>query len=48
MRYQNWDVVLVPADSLNPLKEFKIECYVTPDPGKDIPLVLTYYDFTDH
>ncbi|RFU26323.1 hypothetical protein B7463_g10014, partial [Scytalidium lignicola] len=33
MRYENWDVVLHPADGYGiPFKEFKTECHITQDP----------------
>ncbi|VUC24764.1 unnamed protein product [Clonostachys rosea] len=32
MRYEDWDIVLVPRDSKAPLKEFNICCHVVPDP----------------
>ncbi|CAH0036266.1 unnamed protein product [Clonostachys rhizophaga] len=32
MRYEDWDIVLVPRDSKAPLKEFNVCCHVVPDP----------------
>ncbi|OHE98425.1 hypothetical protein CORC01_06216 [Colletotrichum orchidophilum] len=32
MRFENWDVLLFPSDGHVPLKEFKIDCSVIPDP----------------
>ncbi|KAK7227745.1 hypothetical protein V2G26_015748 [Clonostachys chloroleuca] len=32
MRYEDWDIVLVPRDSKAPLKEFNVCCHVAPDP----------------
>jgi len=31
MRFQDWDVLLFPADSQTPFKEFKTACYTTTD-----------------
>lgn len=33
MRYEDWDVLLFPADSRAPFKEFKAVCHVVKDPG---------------
>ncbi|GKT62966.1 hypothetical protein ColTof3_10305 [Colletotrichum tofieldiae] len=32
MRYENWDVLLFPGSDHVPLREFRTECYVVPDP----------------
>lgn len=33
MRYENWDVLLFPANSKVPIQEFKTQCFVTRDRG---------------
>ncbi|KAK2024579.1 hypothetical protein LX32DRAFT_697054 [Colletotrichum zoysiae] len=37
MRYENWDVLLFPGSDHVPLKEFRTECHVVPDP-ESLPL----------
>jgi hypothetical protein len=34
MRYENWDVLLFPANSKVPVQEFKTQCFVTRDRGE--------------
>jgi hypothetical protein len=36
MRYENWDVILFPRDSLVPIQEFKTACYATQNERKMI------------
>lgn len=33
MRYDNWDVILFPRDSLVPIQEFRTACYASQDEG---------------
>ena len=33
MRYEDWDILLFPAGSRVPFKEFKTVCHVIQDPG---------------
>lgn len=44
MRYENWDVILFPADSRTPIQEFKTQCFV----GKDTasPYLKYHYQST--
>jgi hypothetical protein len=53
MRYQNWDVLLFPADSRVPLQEFDTKCFaldpskcqLCSDPSSDIELGrFSHYD----
>ncbi|KAK1997035.1 hypothetical protein LX36DRAFT_658015 [Colletotrichum falcatum] len=37
MRYENWDVLLFPGSDHVPLKEFRTECHLVPDP-ESLPL----------
>ncbi|KAK2053018.1 hypothetical protein LY76DRAFT_525521, partial [Colletotrichum caudatum] len=37
IRYENWDVLLFPGSDHVPLKEFRTECHVVPDP-ESLPL----------
>lgn len=34
MRYGDWDVLLFPADSRVPIKEFQVRCILVHDEGK--------------
>lgn len=41
MRYNDWDVLLFPGDSIVPVKEFRVDCHLVHDIGEAIvPLRL--------
>lgn len=41
MRYNDWDVLLFPGDSIVPIKEFRVDCHLVHDIGEAIvPLRL--------
>ncbi|PFH58101.1 hypothetical protein XA68_14146 [Ophiocordyceps unilateralis] len=48
MRYEDWDILLFPRDSKNPVKEFKVACHVVHDPefshthGSGLPTVCCF------
>ncbi|KAF2638362.1 hypothetical protein P280DRAFT_509100 [Massarina eburnea CBS 473.64] len=43
MRYDNWDVILFPRDSLVPIQEFRTACYASPDiNGRRLPTLGCY------
>ncbi|PHH76432.1 hypothetical protein CDD80_1541 [Ophiocordyceps camponoti-rufipedis] len=48
MRYEDWDILLFPRDSKNPVKEFKVACHVVHDPefshthGSGVPTVCCF------
>ena len=33
MRYNDWDVLLFPTDSIVPVKEFRVDCHLVHDIG---------------
>ncbi|PVH98387.1 hypothetical protein DM02DRAFT_49700 [Periconia macrospinosa] len=43
MRYDNWDVILFPKDSLVPIQEFRTACYTSEDDnGRTLPTLACY------
>lgn len=36
MRYNDWDVLLFPGDSIVPFKEFRVNCHLVHDTGEEV------------